>query len=66
MFYSNAHTHSTWCDGKDSLEDMAQAAIDLGFTVTIQLMAMIIRLAPYIIFHHVKGFFAAWMKVRKV
>ena len=32
MFYSNAHTHSTWCDGKDSLEDMAQAAIDLGFT----------------------------------
>ncbi|WP_313630407.1 histidinol-phosphatase [Enterococcus devriesei] len=32
MFYSNAHTHSTWCDGKDTLEDMAQAAIDLGFT----------------------------------
>ncbi|EOI55093.1 histidinol-phosphatase HisJ family protein [Enterococcus gilvus] len=32
MFYSNAHTHSTWCDGKDSLEDMAQAAIALGFT----------------------------------
>ncbi|MDT2612509.1 histidinol-phosphatase [Enterococcus dongliensis] len=32
MFYSNAHTHSTWCDGKDSLEAMAQAAIDLGFT----------------------------------
>lgn len=32
MFYSNAHTHSTWCDGKDSLEDMAQAAIELGFT----------------------------------
>ncbi|MDT2759718.1 histidinol-phosphatase [Enterococcus xiangfangensis] len=32
MFYSNAHTHSTWCDGKDTLADMAQAAIDLGFT----------------------------------
>lgn len=32
MFYSNAHTHSTWCDGRDSLEDMAQAAIELGFT----------------------------------
>lgn len=32
MFYSNAHTHSTWCDGKDTLEDMAQAAINVGFT----------------------------------
>ncbi len=33
MFYSNAHTHSTWCDGKDSLEDMAQAAIELGLRI---------------------------------
>lgn len=32
MFYSNAHTHSTWCDGKDTLEDMAQAASNVGFT----------------------------------
>lgn len=37
MFYSNAHTHSTWCDGKNSLAEMAQAALqlqmkDLGFT----------------------------------
>lgn len=37
MFYSNAHTHSTWCDGKQTLAEMAQAACqlqmtDLGFT----------------------------------
>lgn len=37
MFYSNVHTHSTWCDGKNTLAEMAQAAlaakmIDLGFT----------------------------------
>lgn len=37
MFYSNAHTHSTWCDGKNTLREMTEAAIalnfsDLGFT----------------------------------
>ena len=32
MFYSNAHTHSTWCDGKDSLLAIAEAAIQIGFT----------------------------------
>ena len=37
MFYSNAHTHSTWCDGKNTLQEMTQAALqlqmtDLGFT----------------------------------
>ncbi|MGG5317113.1 histidinol-phosphatase HisJ family protein [Enterococcus sp. AZ072] len=32
MFYSNAHTHSTWCDGKDTMQSMAEAAIQLGFT----------------------------------
>ncbi|MBV7389193.1 histidinol-phosphatase HisJ family protein [Enterococcus alishanensis] len=32
MFISNAHTHCTWCDGKNTLTEMAQAAIDLGFT----------------------------------
>ncbi len=37
MFYSNVHTHSTWCDGKNTLAEMAQAALaagmtDLGFT----------------------------------
>ncbi|MFV0557066.1 MAG: histidinol-phosphatase [Enterococcus sp.] len=31
-FISNAHTHSTFCDGKNSLKEMAQAAIALGFT----------------------------------
>lgn len=29
---SNAHTHSTWCDGKNTLEEMAEAAITLGFS----------------------------------
>ena len=28
---TNYHTHSTWCDGKDSVADMARAAADLGF-----------------------------------
>lgn len=37
MFYSNVHTHSTWCDGKQTLREMAEAACqlhmtDLGFT----------------------------------
>lgn len=32
MFYSNAHTHSTFCDGKATLAEMAQAASAKGFT----------------------------------
>ncbi len=28
----NFHTHSTWCDGKNSVEEMADAAYNLGFT----------------------------------
>ena len=32
MFKENFHTHSTYCDGNDSLEEMAEAAIDKGFT----------------------------------
>lgn len=28
---SNAHCHTTWCDGQNSTEEMIQAAIDLGF-----------------------------------
>ena len=28
---SNVHTHTTFCDGKNSVEEMALAAIDLGF-----------------------------------
>lgn len=31
-FISNAHTHSTWCDGKNTLEEMTEAAVQLGFT----------------------------------
>lgn len=31
-FISNAHTHSTWCDGKNTLEEMAEAAVKRGFT----------------------------------
>lgn len=30
-FFSNAHTHSTWCDGKDTIPDMIEAAKQLGF-----------------------------------
>lgn len=30
-FASNAHTHSTWCDGRDSVFDMLKAAQALGF-----------------------------------
>lgn len=29
---SNAHTHSTWCDGKNTLAEMTAAAIAKGFT----------------------------------
>ena len=37
MFYSNVHTHSTWCDGKNTLAEMAASGLaagmtDLGFT----------------------------------
>ena len=30
-YYQNLHTHSTYCDGKDSIEGMIQKAIGLGF-----------------------------------
>ena len=29
---SNYHTHSTYCDGKDTPEEMVQRALELGFT----------------------------------
>lgn len=29
---SNIHTHSTWCDGNNTLDEMAEAALELGFT----------------------------------
>ena len=28
----NLHTHTLYCDGKDSVEEMVRAAIDKGFT----------------------------------
>lgn len=31
MFKSNCHTHTTYCDGKNSAEDMVIAAIEKGF-----------------------------------
>ena len=31
MINWNFHTHSTYCDGKDTLREMAEKAIDLGF-----------------------------------
>ena len=30
---TNFHTHSTWCDGKDTPEAMASAAVEKGFSV---------------------------------
>jgi histidinol-phosphatase (PHP family) len=30
---TNYHTHSTWCDGKDSVEAISLAAVDAGFDV---------------------------------
>lgn len=32
MLHSNFHIHSTFCDGKNTLEEMVQAAIDAGLT----------------------------------
>jgi histidinol phosphate phosphatase HisJ family len=32
MIKSNYHTHSLYCDGKDTLSDMAKTAFDSGFT----------------------------------
>lgn len=32
MITSNYHTHSTYCDGKNTLEEMVLAAIEKGFT----------------------------------
>lgn len=29
---SNAHTHTTWCDGKNTTREMAERAIERGFT----------------------------------
>ncbi len=29
---ANAHTHTTWCDGKNTAEEMVQAAIAAGFS----------------------------------
>ena len=33
MFKQNLHTHSLYCDGKDTIDQMAQTAIQKGFTV---------------------------------
>ena len=33
MIKQNLHTHSTYCDGKDTIEEMVLTAIDKGFTV---------------------------------
>ena len=31
MMKTNYHTHTTWCDGKDTPEAVVVAAIDKGF-----------------------------------
>lgn len=31
LIKSNVHTHTTFCDGKDSMEDMIKAAVEVGF-----------------------------------
>ena len=33
MIKANYHTHSTWCDGKESPRKMIQAAVAKGFEV---------------------------------
>ncbi|WP_297239031.1 histidinol-phosphatase [uncultured Faecalicoccus sp.] len=33
MIKQNLHTHSIYCDGKDSIDEMVQTAIDKGFTI---------------------------------
>lgn len=33
MIKQNLHTHSTYCDGKDTIEEMVLTAIEKGFTV---------------------------------
>lgn len=32
MYNQNLHTHSTYCDGKDTLEEMVNSAISFGFS----------------------------------
>lgn len=32
MLSSSTHNHTTWCDGKNTPEEMAEAAWKLGFT----------------------------------
>lgn len=32
IFKSNFHTHTCYCDGKNTVDEMAQAAVELGFT----------------------------------
>ena len=31
MYLQNLHTHSTFCDGKNTLEEMCQRAVELGY-----------------------------------
>ena len=33
MFKQNLHTHSLYCDGKDTIEEMVQEAISRNFDV---------------------------------
>lgn len=33
MIKQNLHTHSIYCDGKDTMEEMVQTAIEKGFTI---------------------------------
>ena len=33
MIKQNLHTHSLYCDGKDSFEEMIQTAIEKEFTI---------------------------------
>ena len=30
---ANLHTHTTWCDGKNTAEEMVRSAIESGFDV---------------------------------
>ena len=55
MIKSNYHTHSTFCDGRDSVESIVECAIQkgfkyLGFHLTVILKEMIVGRLKKIVF----------------
>ncbi|CBK88186.1 Histidinol phosphatase and related hydrolases of the PHP family [Faecalitalea cylindroides T2-87] len=42
MFKQNLHTHSLYCDGKDTIEEMVQEAISRKFLMCLDFQVMVI------------------------